>query len=124
MLAVESNGTLVAITVLSRDASGRARQVLLRANRASANNDVSVRGTDLREVLTNAFGIRSIRSTLFDVVANGREFRFSGNGFGHGVGLCQVGALARVTAGETPRAVLMHYYPGTSLTPSSRTRQD
>lgn len=118
------NGTLVAITVLSRDASGRARQVLLRANRASANTDVTVRGTDLREVLTNAFGIRSIRSTLFDVVAKGREFRFSGNGFGHGVGLCQVGALARVTAGETPRAVLMHYYPGTSLTPSSRTRQD
>ena len=119
------NGTLVAITVLSRDASGRARQVLLRADRANRpNNDVSVRGTDLREVLTNAFGIRSIRSTLFDVVANGREFRFSGSGFGHGVGLCQVGALARVTAGETPRAVLMHYYPGTSLTPSSRTRQD
>ena len=122
------NGTLVGITVLSRDASGRARQVLLRADRGNRgnreSNDVTVRGTDLREVLTNAFGIRSIRSTLFDVVANGREFRFSGNGFGHGVGLCQVGALARVTAGETPRAVLMHYYPGTSLTPSSRTRQD
>ena len=65
-------------------------------------------------MLTNAFGSRAIRSTLFDVVANGREFRFSGSGFGHGVGLCQVGALARVTAGETPRAVLMHYYPGTS----------
>ncbi len=119
------NGTLVAITVLSRDASGRATaSPAARGPRQPPNNDVSVRGTDLREVLTNAFGIRSIRSTLFDVVANGREFRFSGSGFGHGVGLCQVGALARVTAGETPRAVLMHYYPGTSLTPSSRTRQD
>ena len=67
----------MAITVLSRDASGRARQVLLRRG-PRANNDVTVRGTDLREVLTNAFGSRSIRSTLFDVVANGREFVFSG----------------------------------------------
>ena len=36
-----SNGTLVAITVLSRDASGRARQVLLRADRAKQRRDRS-----------------------------------------------------------------------------------
>jgi stage II sporulation protein D len=131
------SGKLVAIAVLSRDASGRAQRVVLRGEPTDhgnhAENVVSVQGTDLREVLTNAFGIRSIRSTLFDVVSNGRQFLFSGSGFGHGVGLCQVGALARLTAGETPRAVLLHYYPGTelvpyasvaSLTPSSHTRRD
>ena len=75
----------------------------------------------------NAFGIRSIRSTLFDVVANGREFVFSGSGFGHGVGLCQVGALARVTAGEDAAcgldALLSGHRIG-AVTPSSHTRRD
>jgi stage II sporulation protein D (peptidoglycan lytic transglycosylase) len=103
-------GRVSAMTVVSRDQSGRAQRVLLRANR-----DVIVQGTDLRDVLTAAFGVRSIRSTLFDVTLSGRQFLFSGSGFGHGVGLCQVGALARLRAGETPRAVLLHYYPGTAL---------
>jgi stage II sporulation protein D len=104
------SGRLLSIAILSRDASGRAQRVLLRAD-----TDVSVRGTDLREVLTRTFGARSIRSTLFDVVPAGGQYLFSGSGFGHGVGLCQVGALAQLAAGETPRAVLSHYYPGTTL---------
>ena len=84
--------------------------------------DVSVKGTDLRDVLTAAFGARSIRSTLFDVVPGGGRFLFSGSGFGHGVGLCQVGAFARVGAGEEPRAVLQRYYPGTTIVPAGRIR--
>jgi stage II sporulation protein D len=104
------DGRLSGITVLSRDQSGRAQRVLVRGN-----VEVPILGTDLREVLTTAFGARAIRSTLFDVVVNGPQFVFSGSGFGHGVGLCQVGALARVSAGESPSAVLQHYYPGTRL---------
>jgi stage II sporulation protein D len=103
-------GRLTAIAILARDRSGRAQRVLLRGA-----TEVAVRGVDLREVLSVAFGPRSIRSTLFDVVPNGRQFVFSGSGFGHGVGLCQAGALARVSAGETPADVLRHYYPGTIL---------
>ena len=38
---------------------------------------------------------------------------FSGRGFGHGVGLCQVGAIARLTAGAKPKDVFAFYYPGT-----------
>jgi stage II sporulation protein D len=115
-------GRLGSIAVLTRDASGRAQRVLLRGDTHVA--DVSVRGADLREVLTGAFGVRSIRSTRFDVVPSGRQFVFSGSGFGHGVGLCQAGALARLAAGDAPRAVLQHYYPGTvlvGLRPSSHT---
>jgi stage II sporulation protein D len=111
-------GTLAAITVLSRDQSGRAQQVLLRANHA-----LIVRATDLREVLTAAFGVRAVRSTLFEVVVDGRRFVFSGSGFGHGVGLCQVGALARLSAGESTGAVLQHYYPGTVLSKGGFGRQ-
>jgi hypothetical protein len=38
---------------------------------------------------------------------------FEGRGFGHGVGLCQAGAFARIMAGGKPAAVLARYYPGT-----------
>jgi hypothetical protein len=37
---------------------------------------------------------------------------FSGRGYGHGVGLCQAGALARLRAGATPADVMRYYYPG------------
>ena len=42
-------------------------------------------------------------------------FVFEGRGFGHGVGLCQAGALARIKAGVTPEAVLLRYFPQTSV---------
>ena len=42
-------------------------------------------------------------------------FTFSGKGFGHGVGLCQSGALTRLKAGTSTDDVLEHYFPGTSL---------
>ena len=63
----------IAIAVLARDASGRAARLVLRARHE--RRDVTVRGTDLREVLTAAFGARSIRSTLFDVGRDGRRVR-------------------------------------------------
>jgi SpoIID/LytB domain protein len=40
---------------------------------------------------------------------------FEGRGFGHGVGLCQTGAMVRARAGHSPHDILMHYYPGTTL---------
>ena len=58
------------------------------------------------------------------VKRDGSKLVFEGRGFGHGVGLCQAGALARVRAGEKLPAILQRYYPGTKLTtmrPPSRT---
>ena len=51
--------------------------------------------------LTRAFGAKSLRSTLFTVKKTGAGFVFSGKGFGHGVGLCQAGAMARIRAGAS-----------------------
>ena len=107
------------IEIAARDQAGRAEKVLLRGTQTFL-----VRGEVFREVLTRAFGVRTIRSTLFSVkqsratakaAAPGDLFVFSGKGFGHGVGLCQAGALARLRAGESPEEVLEHYFPGTSL---------
>jgi stage II sporulation protein D len=101
---------LVAIEVAQRDRSGRASRLNIRGTR-----DISITGEDLRRVLTLTFGSRSIRSTLFDVRRTGDKIIFSGRGFGHGVGLCQTGALARLRKGATPDAVLEHYFPGTRI---------
>jgi len=98
------------MTVLDRDEAGRAERVAL-----LAASDRIVRGEDLREVLSRSFGARSIRSTWFVVRRERNVVHFDGRGFGHGVGLCQAGALARVRAGAKLSAVLQRYYPGTRL---------
>lgn len=101
---------LESIIVSTRDAAGRAERLSVRGA-----TEVSVRGETLRAVLTQSFGARTIRSTRFDVQRQRGGFKFSGRGFGHGVGLCQAGALARLRAGARPRAVLQRYFPGTRL---------
>lgn len=98
------------IQILERDSAGRAEQIALHGA-----VERIVRGEALREVLTQAFGGRTIKSTWFDVRRQGAAFVFEGRGFGHGVGLCQAGALARVRAGTRLPAILQKYFPGTRL---------
>jgi stage II sporulation protein D len=98
------------IEIAARDEAGRAEKILLRGSRTFL-----VRGEVFREVVTRALGVKSIRSTLFSLKQSGTTFVFSGKGFGHGVGLCQAGAFARLRAGDSPEDVLEHYFPGTSL---------
>lgn len=101
---------LAGIEISRRDRSGRAAEIRLRGRR-----EVVVPGDVLRQVLSRAFGARSIRSTLFDVRRERTAFRFVGRGFGHGVGLCQAGALARLRSGWQPLRVLSYYFPGTQV---------
>jgi stage II sporulation protein D len=98
------------VHVLRRDAAGRAELVVLQGERQPL-----VRGEELRGVLVRAFGSRSVRSTLFEIRRDGDAFVFEGRGFGHGVGLCQAGAFARISAGASPEEVLSLYFPGTKL---------
>jgi stage II sporulation protein D len=44
-----------------------------------------------------------------------RSFRLIGAGWGHGVGLCQIGAAVMATRKKTYRRILRHYFPGTSV---------
>jgi stage II sporulation protein D len=98
------------VHVLERDTAGRAVLVLLQGERQPL-----VRGGELRDVLVRTFGARSVRSTLFEITRDGDAFVFQGRGFGHGVGLCQAGAFARIKAGASPEEVLSRYFPGTKL---------
>ena len=56
-----------------------------------------------------------LKSTLFEVTRDGDAFVFRGAGFGHGVGMCQMGAMGMAHAGKTHAQILAHYYRGTHL---------
>jgi stage II sporulation protein D len=101
---------LDSLQVLERDRAGRVERIAIHGA-----EERIVRGEALREVLGQTLGARTIKSTWFDVRRNGGTFVFEGRGFGHGVGLCQAGALARVRAGDKLTAILQRYYPGTRL---------
>lgn len=102
--------TLDRIAVTTRDDSGRAREVQVRGDRTR-----TLRGEDLRAILNSEFGVRAIMSTRVSIERRGTTYRFTGTGFGHGVGLCQTGAAARAARGEAVATILSAYYPGASL---------
>jgi stage II sporulation protein D (peptidoglycan lytic transglycosylase) len=98
------------VEISARDAAGRATTINLVGTRR-----ISVRAEDVRQVLARAYGVRTIRSTRFEVQRRDGRFVFTGRGFGHGVGLCQAGALARLRAGASVGEVLAYYFPGTTV---------
>jgi peptidoglycan hydrolase-like amidase len=64
-----------------------------------------------------------LKSTLVRLRRPARDrYRFVGRGFGHGVGLCQIGAdgMASAPHYHTFRQILAHYYPGASVAPLAR----
>lgn len=81
-----------------------------------------LRGNQIRYVLRDAAG-GILRSTYFTLrrttpVRRGESAPVAildGRGNGHGVGMCQWGAIGRARAGQDFRAILNTYYPGTSV---------
>jgi stage II sporulation protein D len=68
--------------------------------------------------IRTAFGIRENLFTVdrtFTMNGEVDSFIFSGKGWGHGVGLCQVGAYGMAVRGEDYATILKHYYPGIEL---------
>ncbi len=47
--------------------------------------------------------------------ATPEKFSFIGSGYGHGVGMSQIGARAKALAGESATAILAYYYSGTQV---------
>lgn len=56
-----------------------------------------------------------LRSTFFDITQSGQMLQFTGRGFGHGVGLCQEGAMERARHGHTREQILNFYYQNTRI---------
>ncbi|MDY0002207.1 MAG: SpoIID/LytB domain-containing protein [Polyangia bacterium] len=103
------------IEVLSRGVSGRATALRIHVEepRGEARHDVHGE-LAIRRLLGN------LKSSMFVVEhqrgAVGRmEFVFRGGGWGHGVGMCQTGAIGMAEASHDFRGILGHYYPQTRL---------
>lgn len=56
-----------------------------------------------------------LNSTFFTVTTTGDQVVLSGRGFGHGVGLCQEGAMHMARQGRSYTEILRHYYTDVHL---------
>jgi len=104
------------IRVTQRSGSGRVDQLSV----SVGSSEVRVDGqSNVRQVLRTPAG-EPLRSTAFTLTAVGAGRDVShliadGMGAGHGVGLCQWGAVGRARAGQDYPEILAAYYPGTRL---------
>ena len=79
-----------------------------------------LRGNDIRFVMRTSGG-EILNSTYFSVESDvGRDGQiarvtFTGRGNGHGIGMCQWGAIGRARAGQDFRTILRTYYQGTTI---------
>ena len=78
-------------------------------------------GTKRSEIIGKELKIRQwlspkcLYSSWFDVIEEADMFTLNGHGWGHGVGLCQIGAAVMAQQGYNYREILNHYYPGAEL---------
>ncbi len=104
------------VEVDGKTPSGRVAALAVRTDRGR----FLLRGNDVRFVMRVPNG-EILNSTYFSVRterdAAGRLARatFEGGGYGHGIGMCQWGAIGRARAGLDFRSILSTYYPGTAL---------
>lgn len=110
-------GAVFDYEILGRTPSGRVAHLAVTTTAGTYH----VRGDRVRWVLRPASGRPAIlRSALFDIEIERDEQGLQritavGRGFGHGIGLCQTGALAMAERDYTAREILEHYYPGALL---------
>jgi stage II sporulation protein D len=103
-------GRLVDMTVKARGVSGRVTELQI----TGTDNKVTIRGFQIREAL-------GLRDTLFvidksyDEAGHVTGYTFSGRGWGHGLGLCQVGAYGMAVAGANYKDILKKYYHGIKI---------
>jgi stage II sporulation protein D (peptidoglycan lytic transglycosylase) len=103
-------GRFDGLRIRQRDASGRAAEVSLLGASPRA-----IRGEVLRAIVNRRLGERALQSTRFTVDVAPSGYTFRGSGFGHGVGLCQRGAMARARRGDSLPHILDAYYRGAGL---------
>ena len=102
------------VLVESRTPGDRVGRLAIQTDRAT----YVLRGNDVRYVLRPPGG-EILNSTYFSVETELRRdgaldrVVVRGNGYGHGIGMCQWGAIGRARAGQSARAILATYYPGT-----------
>ena len=114
-------GTVRSVEIESHTPSGRVRTLAIGTSRGV----FTLRQNDIRFVLRSPGG-EILNSTYFSVESRrGPDGALSslvvrGNGNGHGIGMCQWGAIGRARAGQDYRTILRTYYPGTIVAAVNR----
>lgn len=110
----EDIGILMGIIPLARGNSGRLMEIEIQG---STKNLRIQRELNIRNVLSPKY----LKSACFTIgVEEGEDgrpinFRLRGAGWGHGVGMCQVGAGVMGSEKKNFKTILTHYYPGTTI---------
>lgn len=101
-------GELISMEPLERGESGRIRKL-----RITGSKKIMIVGKELeiRRILSESH----LKSSAFDVEMTPDKVILKGSGWGHGVGLCQIGAAVMASEGYTYRQILEHYYPKSIL---------
>ncbi|MEZ5292943.1 MAG: SpoIID/LytB domain-containing protein [Vicinamibacterales bacterium] len=93
------------LSVLSRTPSDRAGTL-----RVDGFTPDTISAHELRMALGRTLDVRVLRSTAFEVARSSSGYRFSGVGYGHGVGFGVVCAGNRAARGESTAAILRAYF--------------
>ena len=101
-------GTILALEPLERGVSGRIVRL-----KVTGSKKVMEIGKEL--VIRKFFSESHLYSSAFIVEKENDGFTFYGAGWGHGVGLCQIGAAVMASQGYTYRQILSHYFKNSQI---------
>jgi SpoIID/LytB domain protein len=101
-------GPIVDLQSLGRGPSGRIYRLKM-----TGQKDYLIVGKELE--IRRALSRSHLYSSAFEVDKQGDRFVLNGAGWGHGVGLCQIGAAVMANEGRTYREILAHYYRHTQI---------
>jgi stage II sporulation protein D len=101
-------GTLQEIVPLRRGPSGRISRLRVVGSKRSM---VVGKELEIRRWLSRSH----LYSSAFIVKAEAERFIFHGAGWGHGVGLCQIGAAVMANRGFSAEEILSHYFQGVEI---------
>lgn len=98
------------LRVITRNTSDRVARIAV-----EGFNPPEMTGHEFRMAVGRVAGWQAIKSTSFTIDRTSTGYRFKGRGFGHGVGLCVIGAGKRAAKGADADAILKFYFPGLSV---------
>ena len=103
-------GRIQDIEALERGESGRICKLKI-----TGSDKILVVGKELeiRKILSESH----LKSSAFDVEMTADKIILHGKGWGHGAGLCQIGAAVMASEGYEYQEILKHYYPDTIVGP-------
>ena len=115
---IESNNYRVDnIEIISRFGSGRVNKLKISLLDKNGNEKtITLIGNNMRSVIRSGDNKSILKSNYFEVELNqNKEIVIDGKGSGHGVGMCQWGAIGQSKLGVDYLNILSHYFPGTKI---------